>query len=123
MIKDKDMELMIFATGQIYRETGTGSKLISSDATDKREIGLSISNGITRRRSSLRLLGQEVLVDKNMKARLTFGQRSAGIFAVCGVACYVVGSATQNMWVQVIAVFLLSLHSYVLVLYITKIFH
>ena len=53
------------------------SKLISSDATDKREIGLSISNGITRRRSSLRLLGQEVLVDKNIKARLTFGQRSA----------------------------------------------
>ena len=77
----------------------------SVTGADKREIGLSISNGITRRRSSLRLLGQEVLVDKNIKARLTFGQRSAGIFAVCGVACYVVGSATQNMWVRVIAVF------------------
>ena len=28
MFKDKDMELMVFATGNIYRETGTASKEI-----------------------------------------------------------------------------------------------
>ena len=73
----------------------------SVTGADKREIGLAVSNGI--RRNSLRLLGQEVLTDENIKARLTFGQRGAGIFAVCGVACYFAGSTTQNIWVQVSA--------------------
>ena len=32
MFKDKKMELMIFATGNIYRETGTASKEIEDKA-------------------------------------------------------------------------------------------
>ena len=36
MIKDKNMEFMIFATGHIYRNTGTASKYVLSGSTKRR---------------------------------------------------------------------------------------
>ena len=32
MIKDKKMEMMMFATGNIYRETGTASKYVEQES-------------------------------------------------------------------------------------------
>ena len=65
---------------------------------------MEIYHNNTVRRKSVKLLGQEVLLDKNLELRLKLGQRGAGISAIFGVAFYIAGGITRNLWLGVIAI-------------------
>merc|ERR1711991_1010910 len=103
LIIDKDMELMMFATGNIFRKTNTGFIDEDDDNDDDGEevedkenyIINKQSNG--RRRSSIILLGKEVQLDEGLHYRVKWGQRGAAICAFIGMTTYVI-SPLIGLW-------------------------
>jgi hypothetical protein len=156
MFKDKKMELMIFATGNIYRETGTAfaqtknmypptreeyNDLINKlklfeqnnkqnkndDTTHKttkekkkastftnvdvelksipkdnrknisrnRNTWAEIYHDNTVRRKSMRLLGEDVVMDDWLDWRVKWGQRGVGIFAFLALICHILAGGTN----------------------------
>ncbi len=86
VIKDKKMELMLFGTGQIYRDTGTGRK----------NIGGTNKGNVTRgKRRSVFLLGTEEEVDESLDWRLKRGQIGVAAFAFPAMILYLI-AVTQN---------------------------
>ena len=94
LIKDKKMELLMFATGNIYRSTGIGivenpsttidtAETIDDDDEDnkKKKIQSNTTNNINKRKSIL-LLGEEVEIDDSLQYRVKWGQRAAGVFSL-----------------------------------------
>ena len=99
MFKDKKMELLMFATSHIYRESGDGSKNNDSTTTtggtdnddDDNNNSINIHNTIikSKRRNAIILGGEMVLLDKNHSWRTYWGQRGIGIFGILGVLCFI----------------------------------
>ena len=80
MLNDKKMELMMFATGQIYRKTGTDIKYIDDEEED----------GDLLVRNSVKLLGKDEQIDDHLLTRIKWGQRGSAVFAFIGMAIYFV---------------------------------
>ena len=93
LFKDSKQELMIFATGHIYRETGTASKKAEQkiSVTKSRNSWTDIYNETTALRKHKRLLGQEVNIDDNLVWRVKWGQRGTGVSGLLAVICWVAG--------------------------------
>eukprot|EP00942_MAST-04A_sp_MAST-4A-sp1_P013238 g13238.t1 len=79
MYKDKKMELMMFATGNIYRNSGTALK----DAEDEE------ASEEVQRRQSVKLLAQEYILDESLKWRVKLGQYGIGSCGMIAVICYI----------------------------------
>ena len=93
LIKYTKMELLMFATGNIYRSTGIGivenpstiidtAETIDDDDEDnnKKKIQSNTTNNINKRKSIL-LLGEEVEIDDIVvRYRVKWGQRVVGVF-------------------------------------------
>ncbi len=104
MMKDKNMELIMFATGNIYRNTGTWEK---KDANHGSTI------------DSIFLLGQEVKLDKNLRNRVKWGQRLGAFCAFIGLTFYIIGNIADEgrIYNLVSAVFMIISLSSVMSLY------
>eukprot|EP00944_MAST-04C_sp_MAST-4C-sp1_P008611 g8611.t1 len=106
IFKDRKQELMIFATGHIYRETGTGQENVTDDGNVRittevelqpktrdrkasRNSWADIYNENTTLRKHKRLLGQEVEIDDGLEWRVKWGQRGTGIFGLLALICWV----------------------------------
>jgi hypothetical protein len=78
LFKDKKMELMVFATGNIYRETGTALQSVADEVS------------VVGRRKSVTLMGQEFSVNESLEWRVKWGQRGMCCFGLISLACYIV---------------------------------
>ena len=58
----------------------------------------------TVRRKSLKLLGEDVVMDDWLDWRVKWGQRGAAIFGLLGMICYILGTAVGNVGLQVAAI-------------------
>ena len=88
MLKDTKMELMMFATGQIYRKTGTGIKHTGEDEKAEDE-DLHVRN-------SVKLLGKEEQIDDHLFTRIRVGstwQRHFCIYWNVNIFCELFCSA------------------------------
>ena len=92
---DKTMKLMVFATGNIYKSTGSGFE--HSDRSNNGQIAAS-------RRQSKMILGKETFLDAGTEWRVKWAQRGIGTFGFFGVLCYIVGWSTRNNVFQIIAI-------------------
>ena len=113
LIKDKKMELMMFATGNIYRKTNTGrideDDDIDDDGEEEEDKEKNIINKISSRSrnswnvksksrcNSIILLGKEVQLDEGLHDRVKWGQRGAAICAFIGMTIYVI-SSMLGLW-------------------------
>ena len=84
VVKDKQMELMIFGTGHIYRRTGKTNLGATSSCIEAGRCTQS-------RRNSTVLLGKEVLISTTLELRVKWGQRVAAIFAPLGFGLFFFG--------------------------------
>eukprot|EP00944_MAST-04C_sp_MAST-4C-sp1_P002419 g2419.t1 len=109
LFKDKKQELMIFATGHIYRETGTGQENETGDGNvispaevelqdrktrdrkASRNSWTDIYNETTALHKHKRLLGQEVETDNGLEWRVKWGQRGTGVSGLLILICWVAG--------------------------------
>ena len=81
MLKDTKMERMIFATGQIYRKSGTDIKHTDDEKAEDEDLHV---------RNSVKLLGKEEQIDDHLLTRIKWGQRGSAIFACIGMLIYFV---------------------------------
>eukprot|EP00943_MAST-04B_sp_MAST-4B-sp1_P000853 g853.t1 len=104
-IKDKKMEFMVFATGNIYRETNTGVETkVDIDEELERSSYKNRNSWLTlSKRRSIRLLGNVVKLDKGLRGRVKWGQRFGAIVAFIGVSTYIISSITGNRLFNTIA--------------------
>ena len=58
----------------------------------------------TVRRKSMKLLGEDVVMDDWLDWRVKWGQRGVGIFGLLGLVCFILGSAVGNVGLQVAAI-------------------
>ena len=58
----------------------------------------------TVRRKSMKLLGEDVVMDDWLDWRVKWGQRGVGIFGLLGMICYILGTAVGNVGLQVAAI-------------------
>ena len=91
LFKDRKQELMIFATGNIYRETGTAWKEVEqksfvtktqSETRDRpanRNSWVTIYNEATALRKHKRLLGQDVETDESLEWRVKWANAGRGL--------------------------------------------
>eukprot|EP00944_MAST-04C_sp_MAST-4C-sp1_P005200 g5200.t1 len=107
IFKDRKQEFMIFATGHIYRETGTGQENRSTgnvrttteveiqpktrDRKARRNSWADIYNETTVLCKHKRLLGQEVETDDGLEWRVKWGQRGVGVCSLISLICWVAG--------------------------------
>ena len=119
LIKDKKMELMMFATGNIYRKTNTGrideDDDIDDDGEEEEDKEKNIINKISSRSrnswnvksksrcNSIILLGKEVQLDEGLHDRVKWGQRGAAICAFIGMTIYVISSMLGLWQMNVVA--------------------
>ena len=97
LFRDRKMDLMIFATGNIYRETGSTSKGVEQksfitntksetrDHKASRNSWVEIYNETITLRKHKRLLGQEIETDESLEWRVKWGQRVVGTWALLGL--------------------------------------
>ena len=81
MLKDTKMEMMMFATGQIYRKSGTDIKHTDDEEAEDEDLHV---------RNSVKLLGKEEQIDDHLLTRIKWGQRGSAIFAFIGMLIYFV---------------------------------
>jgi hypothetical protein len=86
MFIDKNQKLMMFATGNIYRETGTASKHIDCAVDECSKQG---------RRETIALLGIDKPIDERLEWRVNWGQRGAGLSSFIALMCYVASGGTN----------------------------
>ncbi len=108
LFKDRKQELMIFATGQIYRETGKAQENATEDGNARittepeiqpktkdrkasRNSWVDIYNEATALRQHEMLLGQEVQIDDGLEWRVKWSQRGGGVSTLLVLICYVAG--------------------------------
>eukprot|EP00944_MAST-04C_sp_MAST-4C-sp1_P013786 g13786.t1 len=91
---DKTMKLMAFATGNIYKSTGSGFEHIDGGNNDRITV--------LRRRSKM-VLGKEIILDARAEWRVKWAQRGINLFSLVGAICFVVGSSISNSVVHIIA--------------------
>ena len=127
-IKDKDMKLLMFATSNVYRSSGTEKNIseIDDEGEEDDEEDNSIvldrvgsKSGTARKMQhvrnswaanygpdlkSIKLLGVKVALDDNLQWRVYWGQRGAGAFFFFGVVCFVLGSVLNIFALGVVAV-------------------
>ena len=125
VLKDEKIELLAFATGNIYRETGTASKgqteitnLSTRRTKSKMNEGDDDSTNMTdiephkalsrvnswaeiyhnnsTRRKSLKLMGKDIGLDDWLDWRVKWGQRGAGLFGFFGIVCHVLSAGTSS---------------------------
>ena len=103
LFKDRKQELMIFATGPIYRETGTGQENERDDGNVRITTEVELKEPKTRDRDASRnswadiynenttlrihkkILGQDAETDDGLEWRVKWGQRVVGTWALLGV--------------------------------------
>ena len=107
LFKDKKMELLMFATGHIYRATGIGAAEKSMlnvvttdicndddiskkqtdveqskiDGIEKAKQSINRSSNTNSRRRTILMLGEQMELDGGLEFRLKWGQRAAGVFS------------------------------------------
>jgi hypothetical protein len=81
ILKDKNQEMMIFVTGNIYRETGTDKDHVSI----RRNVNLSAR--------SIFLLGIQSEIDEHLPLREKRGEIIAGVWAAITILLYIANSA------------------------------
>ena len=92
---DKSMKLMMFATGHIYKRTGSGFEHI--DGGNNGRIA------VPRRRSKM-VLGKEIILDAETEWRVKWAQRGIGTFCFVGALCFIFGLSTRNNNFQISAI-------------------
>jgi hypothetical protein len=111
--KDKRMELMMFATGNIYKDSGNESKYAPPENAEE-GINAQEENNVNRnswwavatatssiinnpgKRTSVMLLGTEFVLDDRLVARISMGQKGVAIFGFIGLVLYIIGSVLNN---------------------------
>ena len=83
------MKLMMFATGNIYKSTGSGFE--HSDRSNNDQIAAS-------KRPSKMILGKETFIDAGTEWRVKWSQRGIGTFSLLGILCYIVGESTEQQY-------------------------
>ena len=86
MLKDTKMELLMFATGNIYRKTGTDFKELKKDKEEENKSG----REKVAIRSSITLLGKDEVIDEHLVTRIKWGQRGTSIFGLIGMIIYII---------------------------------
>ena len=77
---DKTMKLMVFATGNIYKSTGSGFE--HSDRSNNDQIA-------TSKRPSKMILGKETFIDAGTEWRVKWSQRGIVTFSFLGILCVI----------------------------------
>merc|ERR1712159_326673 len=75
-VVDKTMKLMVFATGNIYKSTGSGFE--HSDRSNNDQIA-------TSKRPSKMILGKKTFIDAGTEWRVKWSQRGIGTFCFLGI--------------------------------------
>lgn len=90
MIKDKEMALMMFATGNIYRDQEHQGE----------------DNAINNRSSMLEILGHDAvnIDDKQLHARVKWGQRGVFVFSFIGLSLYIISSIFKYTELNVVVI-------------------
>ena len=94
LVRDKDMRMMLFVTGNIYRDTG---KSVQEQGTENRDNDTikenaflnisSVHNNISRfKRDSIKLFGIEELIDESVIRRVARIEKVSVVFSFTGVA-------------------------------------
>ena len=91
---DKTMKLMVFATGNIYKSTGTGSEILQSP---------NIHTGGSIRQSQM-ILAKETFLDNATEWRVRWAQRGIYVFIFFGILSHIVRAST-GYYVFMILVF------------------
>jgi hypothetical protein len=95
MLKDKKMELMIFATSNVYRATGTGGNTSTNNTIEN--IALAETNfGVKDRNKTMYMLGEHMIIDDALKWRVKWGQVGVAVFSLLGMTFFVAADATSN---------------------------
>ena len=81
MMKDKEMKLMMFCTGPLYRTSG------ETVPPDPQHSGIA-----EQAASTVRALGEDINIHKGTKKRLTTGEIGGSIFAALGLILYLLNS-------------------------------
>jgi len=112
LIKDKKMELIMLATGNIYRETGDGvenarfstrknnndneaGNLLKTTWKARRNTWAEMYHQNVARRRNLKLLGQDVVIDTWLDWRVKWGQRGTGILCLPSIVSYVMSGSSH----------------------------
>ena len=92
---DKTMKLMVFATDNIYKSTGSGFEHIDGSNNGP------IAEG---RRPSKLFMGKETFLDAVTEWRVKWSQRGIVTFSFLAILCFVVGRITSNNVFQIISI-------------------
>ena len=89
------MKLMLFATGHIYKSTGSGFEHIEGS-----------NNGpiAGERRPSKMILGKKTFIDAGTEWRVKWSQRGIGTFSFLAIFCYIVAWSIGNNIFQIITI-------------------
>ena len=92
---DKTMKLMVFATDNIYKSTGSGFEHIDGSNNGP------IAEG---RRPSKMFMGKETFLDAVLEWRVTWSERGIVTFFFLGILCYTVAWSIRDNVLQSIAI-------------------
>eukprot|EP00942_MAST-04A_sp_MAST-4A-sp1_P004888 g4888.t1 len=71
--------------------------------THRRNSWAEIYHNNTVRRKSMKLLGEDVVMDDWLDWRVKWGQRGVGIFGLLGLVCFILGNAVGNVGLRIAA--------------------
>ena len=108
MIKDKEMKLMMFCTGHLYRISGETIPPEPQDNSREEQVA-----------SSVRALGEDMIIHEGTKTRLKIGEIGGSIFAGVGLILYLLNiSIWDTVEITIVTVCCVSIaFSFLLLMY------